>query len=413
MDTEIITVGDELITGHTIDTNSAFIARCLVDIGCSVKYLSSVGDTLELMEESFRAAWRRSRLIIVTGGLGPTDDDITRKAIVRVFKRNLIFHEDVLADLKRRFAERGVDMPAINQNQALLPQGATFFANKVGSALGICIAEEGRIFMALPGVPTEAEEMMLKEVVPYVKGLRSGRAVHIIKLRTTGIFESKLSEMIGREVKVGPGVRLAYLPDYSGVDLRIMATADTTAEAAEKAGELEKQLNKVCHKYIYGRDGDTLEGTVGHLLMDNDKTLTVAESCTAGRLGMLITEVSGSSEYFLGGTIAYSNDVKIAQLGVPADLIDEHGAVSEACAIAMAQGCRRLHHSDYALSITGIAGPTGGTEAKPVGTTYIGLASSHTAIARQFNLGGRRDINRARASYAALEMLRREILDIE
>jgi nicotinamide-nucleotide amidase len=413
MDTEIITVGDELITGHTIDTNSAFIARCLIDIGCGVKYCSSVGDSIELMEESFRTAWRRSKLIIVTGGLGPTDDDITRKAIVRVFKRNLIFHEEVLADLKRRFAERGIDMPAINQNQALLPQGATFFANKIGSALGICIAEEGRIFIALPGVPTEAEQMMVDEVIPYLKGLHSGQAVHVAKLRTTGIYESKLAEMINGKIKVEPGVRLAYLPDYSGVDLRILATAGTIDEAAEKTKRLEKQLDKVCHKYIYGRDSDTLEGTIGRLLLDNDKTLTVAESCTAGRLGMLITEVSGSSEYFLGGTIAYSNDVKIAQLKVPAELIEEHGAVSEACAIAMAQGCRQLHHSDYALAITGIAGPTGGTKDKPVGTTYIGLASAHSVVARLFKLGGRRDINRARASYAALELLRREILDIK
>lgn len=412
MDAEIITIGDELITGHTIDTNGPFVARRLTDIGFNVRYFSTIGDSLDEMEEAFRLALKRSRVIITTGGLGPTDDDATKKAIVKVFRRNLIFHEDVLEDLKRRFAERGVDMPAINHNQALLPQGARLFPNRIGSAMGIGIIENGRAFISLPGVPAEAEQIMTDEVVPFLKGQHSSKPLHIVKLRTTGIFESKLSELIAENLRIEEGVRLAYLPSYGGVDLRVLATADTAEEAAEKAQRLVVHLEKTGGKYIYGRDIDTLEGIVGQLLLDNDKTLAVAESCTAGQLGALITSVSGSSQYFLGGVIAYHNDVKIDKLEVPREVIDEHGAVSEECAVAMASGCRNLFGADYALSITGIAGPDGGTAEKPVGTTWIGLASAHTKRARCFNFGKRRDINRARASYAALELLRRDILDI-
>ena len=413
MDAEIITIGDELITGHTVDTDGAMIAAKLTEIGMEVKYRSSVGDSVESMEEAFRLALRRSRVIIITGGLGPTEDDLTKKAIVKVFRRNLIFHEDILEELKRRFTERGLDMPAINQNQALLPQGAKLFPNKIGSAHGICIADEGRVFIALPGVPSEAEQLMTDEVVPYLRGLQTDRATRVIKLRTTGIFESKLSERIAPAIKLEPGVHLAYLPSYGGVDLRIIAAAKTAAEAVDKATRLASQLEKVCGKYVFGRDDDTLEGVVGQLLVDNDKSLAVAESCTAGQLGMLITSVSGSSRYFKGGLIAYDNEVKIKELGVLADVIEQEGAVSEACAVAMAQGCRKRFGVDYALSVTGIAGPTGGTADKPVGTTFIGLASAHSQKARRFHFGRTRLINRARATYAALEMLRREILDIK
>ncbi len=413
MDTEIITIGDELITGHTVNTNAALIARYVTDLGFSVRYQTSVGDSLESMDEAFRLALKRARLVITTGGLGPTHDDITKKAIVHLFKRNLIFHQEILDDIRARFAKRGVEMPAINQNQALLPQGATLFPNKHGSAVGLCIAEEGRIFISLPGVPFEADQIMVDEVMPYLRGIQTSQATRIVKLRTTGIYESKLADKISHDLKLEPGVKLAYLPSYSGVDLRIMATAENTEAAGDKVLRLVRHLEETCGRYIYGRDDDSLEAVVGQLLADNDKTLVVAESCTGGELGMLITSVSGSSNYFLGGIIAYANDVKVEQLGVDAAILEEHGAVSEPSAIAMAVGCRNLLKSSYALSITGIAGPAGGTDDKPVGTTYIGLASAHASYARKFNFGAKRDTGRSRASYAALELLRREILDIK
>ncbi len=412
MDVEIITIGDELITGFTLDTNGAFLSRRLTQAGFTVRYRSSVGDAPEEMEAVFRQALKRAKIVITTGGLGPTDDDITKRVIVKVFKRNLVFHEDILEDIKQRFARRGIEMPAINQNQALLPQGATFFPNKFGSAVGICIAEHGRIFISLPGVPREMEQITDDQVLPYLEKSSDGHAIKIVSLRTTGVVETRLAEIIKPNLRLEQGVRLAYLPAYSGITLRVIATGENAAEAEEKASGLVRYLENTAGKYVFGRDDDTLEGVVGQLLADNDKTLAVAESCTGGQLGMTITSVSGASRYFKGGVLTYSNEVKTEQLGVSSEILERDGAVSEACAVAMAVGCRKLFGSDYALSVTGIAGPDGGSDDKPVGTTYIGLASAHTASARRFNFGADRKTNRSRAVYAALEMLRREILDI-
>lgn len=374
--------------------------------------LSSVGDSVEEMVEVFRLALKRAQVVITSGGLGPTDDDITKKAIVKVFKRNLIFHKDILEDIRARYASRGIEMPAINQNQALLPQDATFFTNKYGSAVGICLAEKDRVFISLPGVPDEMRQILTDDVIPYLQRIRTGPTLKVVKLRTTGIIESRLAEMIAPELKLEAGVKLAYLPSYEGIDLRVIAAGESEDEAAQKAQNLVRYLESVCRGCIYGSNDDTLEGVIGQLLIDNDKTLVVAESCTAGQLGMLITSVAGSSAYFLGGIVAYSNDVKIQQLFVDPDIIKQHGAVSEQCAEAMAKGCRKALSSDYGLSITGIAGPEGGTEQKPIGTTFIGLSSVHATYAREFNFGTNRHSIRTRAAYAALELLRRDILDI-
>jgi nicotinamide-nucleotide amidase len=411
-DIELITIGDEIITGHTVDTNAAFMASALIDAGFTVRYRSSVGDVTDDIEAALRLALSRADIVISTGGLGPTDDDLTKRAIVKVFKRNLIFHEDILEEIKARYARRGIEMPAINQNQALLPQGATIFPNRNGSAVGICLTEDARTFIALPGVPYEMRQIMQDEVIPHLIK-RSGRqTIHVSKLRTTGIAESRIAELIKPNLKLENGVRLAYLPTYRGVDLRIVATGETGYEASQKARALELYLDKVVGKYVYGRDTDTIEGIIGQLLLDNDKMLSVAESCTAGLLGAALTSQPGSSRYFLGGVIAYDNAVKVAQLGVDSAIMDTDGAVSEACVLAMARGCRDLLGSDYALAITGIAGPDGGTDVKPVGTVWIGLAAAHANTARLFQMSGEREVIRERAVYAALEYLRRDILDI-
>ncbi len=412
MNAEIITIGDEVITGHIIDMNAPTIARELTRIGIRVKNRSSVGDDADRIEEAFRLALKRADVVITTGGLGPTPDDITKKSIVKVFKRNLVFQEDILEDIRRRYAQRGIEMPAINQNQALLPQGATIFPNEHGSAVGICIEEDDRHFISLPGVPFEMEQILQDHVIPYLKKHNAGQNLKVISLKTTGIVESKLAEMIEPKMKFEPSVRLAYLPSPRGIELRVIASAESDAEADELARDAVRQLEALVGKYVFGYDADTLESIVGRLLADNDKTLAAAESCTGGQLGMLITSVAGSSKYFLGGVVAYSNEAKINRLSVPNEVIEEHGAVSEDCAKAMAEGCRKLFEADYALSITGISGPDGGTEEKPVGTTYVGLSTVHDTYARQFNFGSLRETNRTRAVYAALEMLRREMLDI-
>ncbi|MDX9858596.1 MAG: competence/damage-inducible protein A [candidate division Zixibacteria bacterium] len=413
MEVELITIGDEIITGHTIDTNAAYMASRLVDNGFIVRYRTSVGDNAEDMEEAFRQALKRVEIVIVTGGLGPTDDDVTKRSIVKVFKRNLIFHEDILEDIRARYSKRGIEMPAINQNQALLPQGATFFPNKNGSAVGICIAEHGRVFIALPGVPFEMMQILDDYVIPYLRNLGARQAIKVTRVRTTGIVESRIAEMIVPDLKLDTGVRLAYLPGYRGVDLRVIASAETQDQADEKARALVRYLEDKVGRYVYGYDEDTLESVVGQLLRDNDRTLAVAESCTGGLLGAAVTSVPGSSAYFRGGILAYSDAAKTRQLGVPPEVIGSHGAVSEECAVAMAAGCRERFETDYALALTGIAGPDGGSDEKPVGTVWIGLATVRDKRAHRMKLGGLRAVIRERSVYGALEMLRREILDIK
>ena len=412
MEIEIITVGDEILTGHTVDTNAAFIAQQLAEAGFIVRHKGSVGDNVDAMEEEFRLAWKRSQIVIVTGGLGPTDDDLTKRAIVKLFKRNLVYHEEILEQIKERYRLRGIEMPAINQNQALLPQGARFFPNRHGSAVGICIAEEGRIFIALPGVPMEMKQIMTDEVMPYLRSLKTGHTLVIRKIRTTGIVESRIAELISGNIRLDFGVKLAYLPSLRGVDLRVMATGGTEAESLDKARAVERQIDTLCEKYIFGKGEETLEGTVGKLLAAEQKWLAVAESCTGGLLGATITSVPGSSAYFRGGVLAYANEVKMHQLGVTEKLLASHGAVSEECAKAMASGVRKQFETDYAISITGIAGPDGGTDEKPVGLVFIGLADHKKATARKFQFGSNREAIRIRAVYAALEFLRRELLQI-
>jgi nicotinamide-nucleotide amidase len=413
MDIEIITIGDEILTGHTVDSNAAFMAERLLDIGYQVKYISSTGDSLDDMEEAFRLALSRAQLIITTGGLGPTDDDNTKKAIVKVFKRNLIYHEEILEDIKKRFDKRGIVMPPINQNQALLPQGAEFFPNKYGSAVGICIAEQNKTFISLPGVPFEMQQIFTEEILPYIAKMNEHQNIKIIKFRTTGIVESKLAELIKPKYIPESGVKLAYLPTFCGVDLRLVVTDENDASAVEKINNAHRIFESIIGKYIYGKNNETLPQVIGQLLKDNDKTLSVAESCTAGRLGSEITSVAGSSAWFEGGIIAYSNNVKINSLKVDQEIIDTDGAVSEKCAVAMVDGIRNITNSDYALSITGIAGPDGGDNEKPVGTTWIGLSSIHGSYARKFSFGNDRESNQRRAVFSALELLRREILDIK
>jgi nicotinamide-nucleotide amidase len=410
---EIITIGDELLLGETIDTNAGYIAKKLSSIGLSVRYKSTVGDSIERIEETIKHSLKRAGVIITTGGLGPTDDDLTKRAIVKVFQRRLVLDEKLLEDIRLRYRKRGIEMPAINENQALLPTESTIFKNEIGSAVGIGIIEKDYVFISLPGVPTEMRHVLDSEIIPYLAKKDLGKPSKIITLRLNGIVESSLAELISDGLEIESGVKLAYLPSESGVDLRIVSTDNDKEKAESKARRLVSFLEKKAGKHIYGYDSDTLQSVVGQLLKDNDKTLAVAESCTGGKLGEIVTSAAGSSGYFTGGVVAYSNEVKISQLKVKQSTLDKYGAVSEQTALEMALGARKLFGCDYALSITGVAGPEGGTEEKPVGTTFIGIASAHKNSMKQFNFGRDREMNRARAAYAALEMLRRDILDIE
>ncbi len=258
MDVEIITIGDEIISGHTIDTNSAFIAGKLAEIGLWVTYKTAVGDELNRMEEVISQAMKRADIVITTGGLGPTDDDITKRAIVKVFRRNLVFHEEILEDIKRRYEARGIKMPSLNQNQALLPQGATYLPNKTGSAVGIVIAEGQKIFASLPGVPREMEMMVSDELLPFLREKVHPGYLRVIKLRTTGIFESALAEKImSFTAKLPDSLRLAYLPSYGGVDLRIVSFGTSQETADSQAENLAAQLREALGIHIYGEGEET------------------------------------------------------------------------------------------------------------------------------------------------------------
>lgn len=410
---ELITIGDEIISGHTVDTNSAMIARKLLDIGFWVTYKSAVGDEPKRMEEVIYQALKRADIVIATGGLGPTDDDITKRVIVKVFKRNLVFHEEVLEDIKKRYQARGIKMPSINQNQALLPQGAMFLPNRLGSAVGIVIAEGNRIFAALPGVPREAEVMMAEQLIPYLEANLRKEHLRVIKLRTTGIIESALAEKIKTLPRLPENVHLAYLPWYGGVDLRIMSFGQTKEMATGPAENFAKQLRQIAGKYIYGEDEATLEGVIGNLLRERHQKLATAESCTAGLLAAKITDIPGSSDYFERGVVAYSNQSKMELLGVPSALLEQFGAVSQEVAEAMASGVREKALVDYGVAITGVAGPGGGTAEKPVGTVFIATSSEAGIRSRKLQLGPDREMNRKRSVFAALELLRRTILGIE
>jgi nicotinamide-nucleotide amidase len=412
MDVEILTIGDELLLGQTIDTNSVFIAQVLTEIGLPPKYKSSCGDNVDVIESAIMLATKRAGLVISTGGLGPTEDDNTKKAVVRLFHRQLVLDDKLLEDIRLRYGKRGVEMPSINENQALIPSGAHIFKNRMGSAVGIGIFENDILFIALPGVPVEMEAVLKEEVIPFLLGKNLHRPFVMTTLKTNGLFESQIAEIIAPELKLESGARLGYLPGISGVDLRVWSAGEDLVSTKIKTEKVATYIEKKIGKYIYGRNNDTLPSVVGELLRTKKLNLATAESCTGGKLGQLITTISGSSQYYLGGVIAYANEAKISQLGVSPETILKYGAVSEQCAIEMATGCRAALKSHYALSITGIAGPEGGTNEKPVGTTFIGLSSAKKSYAKHFNFGIDRETVRGRSSFAALEMLRRELLGI-
>jgi nicotinamide-nucleotide amidase len=399
MKAEIVTIGDEILLGQTVDTNSVYISQKLSQLGIDVNHKTSVGDDINSISEALTTALSRADLVIATGGLGPTNDDITKKAIVKVFKRNLVFHEEILVQIEESFRKRGMEMPKINQNQALLPQGSRAIPNHFGSAPGILIQEENKIFFALPGVPLEMRTMMENDVL---KMLEKTSKVKVFekRIRTTGVPESAIYERIEPVLTPASEVKVAFLPSFLGVDIRLNSKSD------EKLVEIENKIKEILGNSVYGEGDITLEGVVGKLLKDRRKSISVAESCTGGLIGKRFTNVSGSSEYFERGVVSYSNASKMELLKVPQDMIEKHGAASEQVAILMAEGIRRLSKTDYGLSATGIAGPTGGTPEKPVGLVWIGFAHENDSFAQKFLFGEDRETNRQRAAQAALNLVR-------
>jgi nicotinamide-nucleotide amidase len=409
MDLELVTVGTELLLGFTVDTNGAELGRALAEAGVRVVRRTSVGDGEAEVRAAVSESLARTGAVLTTGGLGPTRDDLTKAVVAGIFGLPLEFREDLWAALLERFQRVGRAPAENNRCQAEVPRGATVLVNRWGSAPGLWIEgplADGRPGLAilLPGVPREMRKLLEHEVMPRLAKRASGRVIRSRTLRTSGIPESTLAERIGDVEQVIAPLTVAYLPGTSGVDLRVTAWDFEPAEADRRLDQALELLESRAVG-VFGRDGADLAAVVLGRLRARGMTLVTAESCTGGLLGARITSVPGSSAAFLGGIVAYDNRVKEEQLGVPAGLIAAHGAVSEPVAAAMAEGARARFGGDWALGVTGVAGPDGGTPEKPVGLVWIALAGPEGTTARQLRLFGGREEVRLRAADAALTLL--------
>jgi nicotinamide-nucleotide amidase len=414
MKIEIVTIGDELLLGYTIDTNAAHLARTLAEVGVEIVRRTTCGDTAESIAGAVREALDRTGAVITTGGLGPTSDDLTKPSIAALFGREMVLDEEHLAWMRERWRARFQrPMPESNVQQAMLPVGARKLVNRHGSAPGIWLEDErGRWVAMLPGVPREMRGMLADTLLPLVQERLGGvtRVVRSRTLRTTGIGESHIADLITR-LDGGVGeVELAYLPNADGTDLRLTVRDAGPADADARLAAGVERLRGTVGEFVYGEGTTDLAEVVLAACRARGITVGVAESCTGGMLGERLTAIPGSSDVVQGGVIAYAYELKTSLLGVPAEMLVEHGAVSEPVARAMAAGGRAASGVDAALAITGIAGPGGGTEAKPVGTVWIALDFQGSVEARRYNLIGDRAEIRRRATQAALELLRRRLV---
>jgi nicotinamide-nucleotide amidase len=416
MTAEIITIGDELLIGQVINTNQAYIAEQLNGIGMYVERMTTIGDNERDILDAFAAGMARADCVLVTGGLGPTHDDITKKMVCKFFVTDLVENVTVLEDVRALLARRNIAWRKSAHDQAMVPRTCTIIRNAHGTAPGMMFDQEGKFFFSLPGVPYEMRGMIDSFIVPYFREKNLDAVVLHRTLRTTGIGESILAEKIG-DVTAVTGtdgtVTLAFLPNPRGTKLRITVRDNNREAAEEKLRQAEAHLRAKVEKYIYSSDEKELEDVINHLMRSRSLTLATAESCTGGMIADRITNVPGASEFFLRGFITYSNLSKIEEVGVPLELLERHGAVSREVAEAMARGAREAARTDIALSATGVAGPSGGTDDKPVGTVWIGYADADETFALKFNYSDERVRFKERASQAALELLRRRLLKIE
>ena len=413
MNAHILTIGDELLIGQVINTNQAFIAGRLNAIGVDIAGMSTAPDEMDAVIRALRAAWESTSVTVVTGGLGPTHDDITRTALCAFFRTELVPDGDVRRHIAEIMEKRNLPWTAAAEDQSLVPRGSVVIPNPVGTAPGLRFTGEGKFMFVLPGVPYEMTEMMDGSVVPFLAPLSGETAIRHRTLLTTGIPESFLAARLGDLGQLLGPARLAFLPSPAGVRLRITVHGRTAAEADGIVRDVEQRIREKVSRYIYGTDEEILEGVVGRILAERKLTIAVAESCTGGLIAHRLTNISGSSAYFERGVVTYSDASKTELLSVPAELIGAHGAVSREVAESMASGIRKVSGTDIGLSTTGIAGPAGGTPAKPVGTVWIGLDGAGDTIALRFNFGEGRERVKERASQAALELLRRRLLKLE
>jgi nicotinamide-nucleotide amidase len=407
---EIIAIGSELLTPDRTDTNSLWLTEKLNGAGIEVKLKTVVGDDDARLEEAIRDALRRSRVVITTGGLGPTEDDITRKIAARALGRRLMLNEKVLESIREKFLKMGRSMPEINSRQAMVIEGAEVLDNPHGTAPGLYLEHDARLVVLLPGPPREMRPMFETFVRPKLTA-KSGD-VRVVRrvLRVVGMGESAVDERIAPVYTLYKNPQTTLLFNRSEIEIHLTAQAKTELEAELLLDGLAGQIEERLGHALFAFRGETMEEVVGLRLTVGGFTLSVAESCTGGLMAQRLTSVAGSSVYFKEGVVAYSNEAKIRSLGVDAALILDHGAVSAPVAEAMAEGVRQRADTDFGISVTGVAGPGGGTEEKPVGLVFIALADDAHIEHRKIMLPGDRNLIRWRASQAALDLLRRRLI---
>ncbi len=407
---ELISIGDELLIGQVVNTNAPWISRQLNKAGFAVKQITVVGDLEDEIINALDLARKRADIILITGGLGPTKDDLTKQVLCKYFNTHLVFDSQAYSDIEKIFNARGREVTPTNRAQAELPASCIPVYNKNGTAPGMWFNADGKVFVSMPGVPYEMEAMMSDYVIPkLLQEYKSTPVIHKTIL-TQGIGESYLSDMIADwENSLPEYMKLAYLPAAGMVRLRLTGMGESTNLENEMRIETEK-LKKLIAPYIYGEEDETLAQIIGKLLRESGKTLATAESFTGGNIAHLITSVPGSSEYYMGSVISYSNEIKKSELNVNADTLVRKGAVSEEVAIQMAEGVRKKYNVDFAISTTGIAGPDGGSEEKPVGTVWIAVADANKTVAKKYLLGTNRMRVIQVASETALNQLRKLII---
>jgi nicotinamide-nucleotide amidase len=410
---EIVTIGDEILIGQVIDTNSAFLATELNKLGISVIQITSVSDTKEAIVDALDAARNRATLILMTGGLGPTSDDITKPALAEYFKTNLVESPAVIEKIRSLLAVRGVKMTERNRRMADLPADCEILNNSAGTAQGMWFVKDGKQFISLPGVPFEMKAIYLEEIEHRLRERFTLPNIHHITILTHGLPESMMANLIQEwEENLPPAIKLAYLPSPGILKLRMTGKSTGPKDELITLMEMEKgKLEDIIRKHIFGYGGDTLEQLIGKALSEKKMTLALAESCTGGTLSSMITSVAGASAYYRGGVISYANEIKTSELNVSPYTLMINGAVSQAVVEQMAEGVRVRYQSDFAVATSGIAGPDGGSPEKPVGTTWIAVASKNRIISNLYNFGDDRGRNIQRAAITALFMLWNEVKD--
>jgi nicotinamide-nucleotide amidase len=410
MKAEIITIGDELLIGQTIDTNSAFMGAELSKSGFDVMRMVSIHDRREDILKALGDA-KNADVVLITGGLGPTSDDITKQTLCEFFGTRLVMDKEVLEMNTKMMIQRGFPMNERNRKQAEVPESCRVLKNTSGSAPGMLFEKDNTVYISMPGVPHEMKHLMKEIVLPELNQRYTSQVIIHRNIMTYGSFESKLAETLEPfEDALPPYIKLAYLPASGIIKLRLTGTGSNESNLASEMNEQVAKLYALIPDLIYAEDEDSLEMVIGKMLKNAGKTLSTAESCTGGEIAHLITSVAGSSSYFQGSVIAYSNSVKTNVLGVKDTTLSDFGAVSEQTVIEMAEGARRLFNSDFSVATSGIAGPDGGSVDKPVGTVWIAVASDKGTVTEKKTYGNDRIMNIRRFSLASLNLLRKQII---